>query len=585
MKAVSVAVARELAWDRLLEEIALCQDLCNFMDEKIDAYLTVLGRMAYINLAKRIHEVPSSKRASVFRIWGGDAQYYGPFVLLTGAKGESTPASKTRVQNELKNVADFLYNKTLLDPKYPWGVLMLGGLMRAYAEMSEFIHDNTPAPSVTATKGWQYRRKMENEGRLSWQRNLISAYNVRTDSGGYDLFGKLQIKAEKNQPVIAKAGKIKKINSREKGDPTKDRMRFQRPILQPEYDKNLGLVTFDTEYKKLQPFWTRSGRLGWQTFTRDRISLVGDVYGLMRGATISGTTSDHAYSFWQLCNDIKLLNTSSNDYKDITAGETRSSHWNKHTTEELQAAVATIKTDKGFAQIVRMMMLVPITQMGLEMHHSVHEMASVVGLNDIINWSAGYYDTMFMTLRELKVLEAQYLAKWKGESIPKDTSIPRDSSKLGQIEAQIKAKLTAATNKVCHGYFVTLDPHLFATLPTPVTLNDSDWGGVVMEGSEIVLHKKNALVDQKILARFNQAIISDISKTLITDKGITKAFIEQHRLGGNTAPAVTITTTRGIKIGQRPSSYNAPAITKIVNDGKAIWQRYRRACEVRATAR
>jgi len=300
------------------------------------------------------------------------------------------------------------------------------------------------------------------------------------------------------------------------------------------------------------------------------------MYGLMRGATISGTTSDHAYSFWQLCNDLRTMNEGGQWYKDLIRGTKAKGDCYKHTTNDLLEAIKVMKTDEGFGRVVRLMMLVPVAQMGLEMHHSVHEMASVIGLNDMVNWRVGYYDTLFMTLEELKKLEDKYMKQWskKGTNpeFSKQDIILNKSSKLSAVENFIKAKLQKRTDNTYHGYFVTMDTHL-VYFPS----RESALGGVVMETPmEILDHKKSALVSNKRFSRLNNRI-TDKGNNFITDMGITQEYIEmfllKEKIGDKKfADKKFEKIVHKAKLKQKQG--------KIINENVRIWERYKKALKI-----
>ena len=625
MISVTVKAAQELAMQRLLEELGMCQRLCDTMDKQLGAYMTLLGRMGVLKVIQRIENLPEVHRLPVFNKWAGEMQWYGPWTLLR----EKT---KAKVLTEQGNLQAFLnrdinsgkpFNR-MLHPGFPWGVLTLGGLMRAYAEMSEMIYDKvkdegvlrlmkkdfgvfstgtstpytdpkkTPLPSAVRKSGWQQQRIMEDQGRLSWQRNLIEMY-------GYDLFKKRQIDAglsdeEKKLPKPQQE-ELKKQRTEEARQklakvtadlaPTEDRMRFERDIIRVE-----GARDWLAKYKSLAPAWTKAGRAKWQTTLLDRISLIGDLYGLVRGATISGTTSDHAYSFWQLCDDIRTMNKAEagDTYAILTQGSTKmalgAGAWANHRTDTLEAAFDTMQTEDGFARVLRMMMLVPVGQMGVEMHHSVHEMASVIGLNDMTNWRVGYYDTLFMTLKELKALEEKYLAKYRklaktpGAGFSKPQL--KNTGNLESVENAIKTLLQETTKKVFHGFFVTLDPFV-------VDIAAGDWGGVVMkETRHSSAHRDAALLDQETMKALNARVkarkigATGISRQYVQEELLAKGLLK-FALDEKPKMVPDVDTLYEELLGRANCiQYKKELQTSvaIINTNKVLWQRYMGACMV-----
>jgi len=617
---ITVKVARDLSMQRLLEELGMCQRLCDTMDRQLSAYMTILGRLGTLKVMQRIADLPEVHRATVFNKWAGEMQWYGPWTLLR---------EKTKTLPEKDNLQIFLNKDSnrMLHPGFPWGVLTLGGLMRAYAEMSEMIYEKVkdegvlrlmkkdfdvfsthtsipytdpkgkPLPSAVRKSGWQQQRIMEDQGRLSWQRNLIKMY-------GYDLFKKKQVDTglsdEEKQLPKQQQDELKKKKKKEAPQkladviadlaPKEDRMRFERDIMSVD-----GAEASDwlKNYKSLAPRWTMAGRAKWQTTLLDRISLIGDLYGLVRGATISGTTSDHAYSFWQLCDDIRTMNIAEagETYSILTRGSTKMSLgagvWANHRAYELNEAFAIMQTDDGFARVLRMMMLVPVGQMGVEMHHSVHEMASVIGLNDMINWSVGYYDTLFMTLKELKTLEEKYLAKYRKLAKTPGTGFSKTQLKstgnLESVENAIKVLLQETTKKVFHGYFVTVDPYVVKTDP-------KEWGGVVMkETQHISVHKDAALLDQETMKTLN----AKVNARKIEKTGINKQYIEQEMFKGplkftsDKEPKMVHdvnTLYKELKSGPSIEHYdykrNLQTPETITKANVVLWERYKSACVV-----
>jgi len=435
---------------------------------------------------------------------------------------------------------------------------------------------------------------MEDQGRLSWQRNLIEMY-------GYDLFKKRQIDAglsdeEKKLPKPQQE-ELKKQRTEEARQklakvtadlaPTEDRMRFERDIIHVE-----GARDWLAKYKSLAPAWTKAGRAKWQTTLLDRISLIGDLYGLVRGATISGTTSDHAYSFWQLCDDIRTMNKAEagDTYAILTQGSTKmalgAGAWANHRTDTLEAAFDTMQTEDGFARVLRMMMLVPVGQMGVEMHHSVHEMASVIGLNDMTNWRVGYYDTLFMTLKELKALEEKYLAKYRklaktpGAGFSKPQL--KNTGNLESVENAIKTLLQETTKKVFHGFFVTLDPFV-------VDIAAGDWGGVVMkETRHSSAHRDAALLDQETMKALNARVkarkigATGISRQYVQEEMLAKGLLK-FALDEKPKMVPDVDTLYEELLGRANCiQYKKELQTSvaIINTNKVLWQRYMGACMV-----
>ncbi|MBU2452404.1 MAG: hypothetical protein KJ668_03725, partial [Proteobacteria bacterium] len=425
-------------------------------------------------------------------------------------------------------------------------------------------------------KGWEHRAVMEEEGRWSWQRNLVQAY-------GYDLFKKEQVGGKKNeidQRVVVQDKSNEKT-------PSKDRMRFSRWIFddamtEPQ-KKHLEKL------KEFFPPWTMSGRKIWQTMLRDRISLLGDVYGLVRGATISGTTSDHAYSFFQICSSISTLSESSPEYRMLTISsdiKRQPGQWHIPSTDELTAALQNMRNedggDSGFGRMVRFMMLIPIIQMGIEMHHSLHEMASVIGLNDLINWSIGHYDTLYMTTKELKELEEKYLAQWnksaKGSpGLLKSTPMKLPQNKLTNVETDIKKILQETTDKVSHGYFKTQDPFVLSKIE-----EENEVGACIAETREIAKHKEMALLDQDLIKKLNEAVKSGWVKGA-EGEGIPTEFLNWHirdlrySINKNPAKMELVDNLKTALARSRKSAVTPISVDSIKEINGKIWDSYNAA--------
>lgn len=613
MLQITAGVAKELARQRLLVETDMCQEICEILDKSFGVYLTLLGRLASLNMIKKFKKLNPPLQKKIYDRWAGDSQFYGPWELRRADKAKAKP-------EPMENWIEYDKNQ-LLKPEFPWGVLSLGGLMRSYAEATEFINDEVNDSSFSSQEKKEI--ELENSSRLIWQNQLVPGAGWKNT-----LFNKAQIKAGKEYNLLDPGGKeLKPLKAGEKDKsgvrrggshqavghlklktkPEKERMRFHGSVrktapegatasvedvkqMEAEVDK------WGVDYKSIARKETRPGRYLWQTFLRDRVSLVGDLYGLIRGATISGTTSDHAYSFWQLCHELRKVQPSTNDYKYLTKGldsvKAKASMFG-HTKEDLEAALGSIQSDEGFGRLVRLMMLVPLTQMGIEMHHSVHEMASVIGLNFIINWRVGHYDSIFVSWKDLKKLEAQTSAHWQKHGKKKkvkEKEKPPDPNKrefaglkldlkvqrkMDTVENKIKYALAEHDKQVLHGYFVTLDPHL-------VYVEDDDLGGFIVENTtEKNTHRESSYwTFEKYQEFLNKIKTKD---GYITGAGINEDFIRNEvfkklgaaKISNDKKPISTVMTLKN-KMGM---DYKSKLSNKTVQDRTyKIWKAYRSAC-------
>jgi len=603
MLSVNAGVAKQLAWQRFMEEVKMCQELCEYMDAELGAYMTLLGRMGVLKIRDRLNELPLAIKRKVFEGWARGAKAYGPWTLLqhVGPK-----------RNDL--VVDALFtDRIMLHPQYPWGVITLGGLMRAYSEVTEEIakhirkklgekikdktlkinkHTGEPIKKPDLeyyggrkrAPGWFRKGIIEDEGREAWQKNLM-------DLGVYGghLFKKGEVGRDwdkKNDKRHIQAKRKEVLQRHKEGYSDKDRLRYERMLKHQLPDVKGGTVEdkllkaelrkWDENFNAMTPSWTSPGRIKWQTFMQDRISLVGDIYGLHRGATISGTTSDHAYSFWQLCEDLHSIEgEQSKRYKLLTNGVDRGKLWNEHSSETLSKALKTMQTHEGFWRVVRLMMLVPIVQMGIELHHSVHEMACVVGLNDLIDWRVGYYDTLYTTFKERKKQIERYEKGTKTGAV-KPTKPIEAAKTLGKVDESIKSLLLKYSKRTCHGYFVTLDPHL-------VSVKDYRWGGVIVDKpNELAQHRQSAIVDVSRVRELNDMVYWD---RITTDKGITKETLIRFFGTKVIGPLEDVKeievndpkmTERG-KVGLRIGGYKTPKIEEIKRRNINIWVRYKKS--------
>lgn len=145
-----------------------------------------------------------------------------------------------------------------------------------------------------------------------------------------------------------------------------------------------GPVGFDTEIpadfrdfvrvpkhlNRTDPDWIsgkkRPGIARWRQHTWDRLWIIAQLYGLPRGATISGTTTDHMFTIF-----------------------------------DVLAHLEGRRRESGMADLLRLMykympymVLTPLVQMVSQFHHALLETCAALSLNDLISYHVGYYKTI-----------------------------------------------------------------------------------------------------------------------------------------------------------------------------------------------
>jgi hypothetical protein len=82
---IDARTAQSLAWHRLTEEIRMCQDLIVYIDNKLSVYMTILGRMAVLEIKERITSLPKDTQKKVSEAWLRGVGNYGPWCVLKEA--------------------------------------------------------------------------------------------------------------------------------------------------------------------------------------------------------------------------------------------------------------------------------------------------------------------------------------------------------------------------------------------------------------------------------------------------------------------------------------------------------------------
>ncbi len=526
MKTVDIDTADIIVKQRLLQEILLCQELAYLYDKNLGEYMTILGRMGVVHLIlefMKIEETAKRKKleaVDTYRKWLDAVDFVSTWAPIKWRK------------MTYEEFCDPDGNE-FLQTGYPWGVVTLGGFFRAYAEFFEKvvpskvgkIKKETPTDGpFTSSDTYRVETKdgkfikgglsiedvqkefplTEDDGRLSWQRNLIESY-------GYDLFKKGQVSS------WMKDAKDKWADMESQTSPAKDRMRFEKKIMDLSKLNKRQKEYYDL-VKEIAPPWTKSGRVKWQTMTRDRISLFGDTHGMVRGATISGTTSDHMYAVFSLLNLVRnIVGDQRASYIPRLLSRKRAPYGAAF-DDSLHSALEVIgdRTGNGYERVARMMSMIPIMQMGLELHHSVHEMGSVLSLNDMTEWSVGHYETLFIPMKmyekkinELMKKHHRNVKDYKPtkkerelEKLRQSANKSKKISRLAGVEKEIHKKLEAWSKKVIFGIFKTIDPFII----TGKWDEGSLAGCICTNNKEIRAHKDHAYVGRKSIQILNKCV-------------------------------------------------------------------------------
>lgn len=601
---INSEIAQTLAWERQKLEVAMCQKLANVYDKDMTPFMTILGRMSVFKMKERLTGLPGKWERELVDKLAFMGIVYAPFKLIAicenmesqGAKPKWEGGSLSAVRKLLER-AILLDDAYMLHPKYPWGVLTLGGIGRFYAEVSEeiygMIRDKKPTwlakakfqdgkkvsdpkslnpkkktyemVDVRSLPAWAKEAVLEEEGRVSWQKKLM---DLQKPTGQLFL---------KGQP----GGELEIVKSHILGQSGRDRLRYAwssgKPVVHPKAKKNLrgfnlgkGYVkAFKDTLKSLEPPWTGAGRLRWQTFATDRISLLGDIFGLVRGATISGTTSDHLYTFWQLLHSVKEA-AQDTTRKAILTRPVKKGAIEIYKKKDMESALSAITTDVGWSRIVGLMQLVPVIQMGIEMHHSVHEMASVLGLNDLLKYKIGYYESLMTHLK---------VAKSSMSSTYSDVSAGMAKTKLATVEAAVKRILSTCQKNATRGYFKTIDPTL-------VEVVDKAWGGCILEDTDAPKLKKTHATNASVNENLIKGLEKDIVQKRITNQGITEDYLNKKgyfqsitrkemgniaiKKNNNPGEKYAIISKKGNNILIKEQS-----VKKIASENAKLWSRYK----------
>lgn len=367
----------------------------------------------------------------------------------------------------------------------------IGGYFRAHAELSEqitetlykkyeksklkdkvsaLLKDNKPLdglmPDVTRDGGKRWGAviallKREYEGRLSHQNRLerrgIKQVNVYADdNGGITAYPVWDYSAEwMSKWQVKGAGWEGKVLTTSKDQLGKQRARRDRddaiPVpLRPFVRRATHLDPQTDNYKNAGIFkWIQ---MGW-----DRLWIIAQLYGLPPGATISGTTTDHMFAIYEILTEIEAL---------AGPGDLETSHsgGNIH----MKGLARRIQTYLPYLH------LVPLIQMGAQMHHAICEMATALSLNDFTSYHVGYYSSLLPPANRMQV---------------KDQT----------LDSRIRQVLADAEASVGHIYAVSSD-----RMPASQT-GHAAWLVNASDANEVKRHRELALLDPESAAgRFRE---------------------------------------------------------------------------------
>lgn len=367
----------------------------------------------------------------------------------------------------------------------------VGGFFRAHAELSEqitetlykkyersklrekvgaLLKDNKPLdglmPTVTRDGGKRWGAviallKREYEGRLSHQGRLerrgIKQVNVYADdNGGITAYPVWNYSAEwMSKWQVKGAGWEGKVLTTQKDQLGKQRARRDRdeaiPVpLRPFVRRATHIDPQTDNYKNAGIFkWVQ---MGW-----DRLWIIAQLYGLPPGATISGTTTDHMFAIYEILSEIEGL-----------AGPDEMSGSDSGGNIHLKGLARRIQ------QYLPYLHLVPLIQMGSQMHHAICEMGTALSLNDFTSYHVGYYSSL----------------------LPAPTQMQIKDQKLDE---RIRKVLADAEGSVGHLYAMSSD-----RMPDSLTAHAA-WLVDTRDAGEVKRHKALALLDPESAAgRFRE---------------------------------------------------------------------------------
>jgi hypothetical protein len=272
------------------------------------------------------------------------------------------------------------------------------------------------------------------------------------------------------------------------------------------------------------------------------------------------------------------------DYMGRSKGDFR------YSENALRMALESMGHDEGFNRVLRLMLLVPIIQMGMELHHSVHEMATVLSLNYQMGWHVGHYTSLYEGYNEFKQRQDAQHAQMKS-SIPyaqRGAPPPPEGplagfvkTKLNKVDEQIKKILEKAEKNVMHGYYATSDPH--------VTWKEGDgWGATLMESRrELQQHRVDSFwdtgeysalaayisnaPDDFIFTGINEQYLQSLKMMVGSKRSPSKTVIPRgHNMGGNILDMRGLQRTGGLIT--RPRLGLNPKAIQVNTDN--IWLNY-----------
>lgn len=215
--------------------------------------------------------------------------------------------------------------------------------------------------------------------------------------------------------------------------------------------------------------WEGAGIVKWTQMEWDRLWVISQLYGLPPGATISGTTTDHMFTIYEVLTYIEQQIKPSNPNKN----------------PRLEGVARRIQ------QFLPYLHIVPVIQMGSQMHHSIAEMGTALSLNDFISYRVGYYKSLLPGPNQMQVTDAN-------------------------LDGKVRKVLDDAEGRVTPLYGIGAK-HI-PDNPTPAQLRShAAWMVDKRKPEELKAHRDKALLDPETAANF-ETIPVDISAEYILQR-------------------------------------------------------------------
>lgn len=236
---------------------------------------------------------------------------------------------------------------------------------------------------------------------------------------------------------------IKKLDEENKG-------KVGKPIKKIP-DMLRPFVKVPSHFDKKDYPWDMVGTTIWHQRKSDRMRMISQLYGLPRGAAISGTTADHMFGIHEI---MQYCETKNSEKIDNT---------------ELGKIAEKMKLYKPF------LYLVPLIQMVPQMHHSLAETAVALSLNGFIEYHVGYYTSLLIS-NEKEAIEASNNLYQKAMSI-----------------------LRSADHAVCH---------MYAAPDQKAGQERYREKGTIVKPTDVWGYKVDKKKDKEWLDHYNEALLS-----------------------------------------------------------------------------